>query len=108
MVLLPEPEAPMIAMYSPGWISTVTPRRACTVTVVTGPRRPIRPPPPPLAWPITYVFVTSTKLTMGRPVEEPLFELKSTISYLLLRGRGHRRHRRLEGHRHCHRRRPSH
>ena len=46
-MLLPEPDAPMMAMYSPGWKSTVTPRRAWTVTVVDGPRRRFNKPPPP-------------------------------------------------------------
>ena len=30
-VLLPDPDGPMIATISPGWIATSTPRRAATL-----------------------------------------------------------------------------
>ncbi len=53
MVLLPEPDAPMMAMYSPGKKSTETPRSAWTVTVARAWERRRSKPPPPVLWPIT-------------------------------------------------------
>ena len=40
IVLLPDPDAPMMATYSPWWKSTVTPFRACTMTLCSAPPCP--------------------------------------------------------------------